>query len=68
MTNGMKKPSYFAYTVVEGKGEKDKDYWLKIGAAYPHEKGDGLNVLLEAMPLDGKLVLRTPKTETEIKA
>ena len=41
---------------------KQDDYWLNIGAAFPHEDGKGFNVLLQALPLphDGqcKIVIR----------
>ena len=41
---------------------KQDDYWLNIGAAFPHDDGKGWNVLLQALPLphDGqtKLVIR----------
>jgi hypothetical protein len=56
-------PALRAYTVI--KRENADDYWLAIGAAWP-TKGEGLNVILQAMPLpdaDGvlKIVLRRPK-------
>ena len=33
--------------------------------AFRHEDGEGFNLLLQAMPLDGKLVLRTYKEKPE---
>ena len=42
-----------------------KNFWLNIGIAYKHEAGEGLNILLETMPLDGKLVLLTYKEKSE---
>ena len=46
------------YTIVSRP--KQDDYWLNIGVAFPHENGDGFNVLLQALPLhgNGKIVLR----------
>ena len=44
------------YTIVSRP--KQDDYWLNIGAAFPHDDGKGFNVLLQALPLDGKIVLR----------
>ncbi len=35
------------------------------GVAFVHEDGEGFNLLLQAMPLDGKLVLRTYKEKPE---
>lgn len=45
--------------VVDGEGEKA--FWTKIGAAFPHEDAKGFNILLTAMPLNGRLVIREPK-------
>jgi hypothetical protein len=30
-----------------------------------HQDGDGFNVMLQALPLNGKIVLRPPKAQTE---
>ena len=59
------QPSYRAYTVIK-RGEGQDDFWLAIGAAFPHQSGDGFNVVLQALPIpngDGqcKIVLRPPK-------
>ena len=35
----MAKPAYRAYTVI--KREDKDDYWLNLGACYPHEDGEG---------------------------
>jgi hypothetical protein len=59
----MAKPAYRAYTVI--KRENKDDYWLNLGVAFPHEDGEGFNLLLQAMPLDGKIVLRTYKEDEE---
>jgi hypothetical protein len=62
------QPAYRAYTVLKREGQDD--YWLAIGAAFPHQSGDGFNIILQALPLpnaDGtcKLVLRPPKDDSE---
>jgi hypothetical protein len=59
------QPAYRAYTVVK-RGEGQDDFWLAIGAAFPHQNGEGFNVVLQALPIpngDGqcKIVLRPPK-------
>ena len=64
----MAKPAYRAYTVV--KRENKDDFWLNIGVCFAHEDKDGFNLLLQALPLDGKIVLRTYKEdegEKEVK-
>jgi hypothetical protein len=53
-------PALIANTVRESNGKK---YWTRIGAAWPHDDGQGFNLQLEALPLDGKIVLRTPKSD-----
>jgi hypothetical protein len=61
------QPAYRAYTVVK-RGEGQDDFWLAIGAAFPHQSGDGFNVVLQALPIpngDGqcKIVLRPPRSD-----
>ena len=51
------KPSFNVYTV-EDRGEGKDPFWLKIGAAFTHKDGNGFNVQLQALPTDGRLVLR----------
>jgi hypothetical protein len=53
------RPSHHVY-VVEGEGEKA--FWTRIGAAWP-SGNDGLFVVLNALPLDGRLVIRKPKSD-----
>jgi hypothetical protein len=55
------QPSHRAYTVIKREGQDD--FWLAIGAAFMHQDGDGYNVVLQALPIDGKIVLRLPKDE-----
>lgn len=54
-----KGPSYVAYHVRE-VGE-DKAYYNRVGAAFAHKDGEGHSIQLDALPVDGKIVLRTPK-------
>jgi hypothetical protein len=39
--------------------------WLNVGVAFAHEDGEGFNILLQALPTDAKLVLRTYKEKPE---
>ena len=59
----MAKPDYRAYTVIKREGKDD--YWLNLGVCFAHEDGEGFNLLLQAMPIDGKLVLRRYKEDPE---
>ena len=45
-----------AYTVIRREGQDD--YWLNVGLAFPHQDGKGFNIVLQALPLDGKIVCR----------
>jgi hypothetical protein len=67
-TMSTTQPAYRAFTVVKREGQDD--FWLAIGAAFPHQSGDGFNVILQALPIpsgDGqcKIVLRPPKNDEE---
>jgi len=57
------QPTYQAYTVVKREGQDD--FWLNIGAAFMHQDGEGFNIVLQALPLNGKIVLRPPKAQTD---
>jgi len=58
------RPSFSVY-VVEGEGENA--FWTKVGAAWPHDDGEGFNVQLSALPVNGRLVVRKPKPEREAR-
>jgi hypothetical protein len=55
------QPAYRAYTVIKKEGADD--FWLAIGAAFMHQDGEGYNIVLQALPIDGKIVLRLPKDD-----
>ena len=60
----MKNPTYIAYQINDtGKKDdngKDIAFWNRVGAAWVNKDGS-INVQLNAIPLDGKIQLRTPK-------
>jgi hypothetical protein len=51
-------PSHGVF-VVEGEGEKA--FWTKVGCAWAHNDGNGFNVALSALPINGRLVIRVRK-------
>ena len=57
-----RQPDYTAYTVIDRGGNADP-WWCPIGAAFMNQDGEGFNVVLQALPLDGKIVLRRPKAD-----
>ena len=54
-------PTHRAYSVIRRDGQDD--YWLNIGLVFPHKDGNGFNIVLQALPLDGKIVCREITTE-----
>lgn len=56
------RPSHVAYWVKD-RGENQKSSWQRVGAAWPHADGKGMNVVLDLMPLDGRITLRTASEE-----
>ncbi len=56
-----REPTHRAYSVIKRDGQDD--FWLNVGLAFPHKDGKGFNIILQAFPLDGKLVLRAIEEE-----
>jgi hypothetical protein len=63
MSKNTNSPSHRVYAVTkEGK----KSYWRAIGAVWPHEDGEGFNMQLDYLPLNGaKIVIRKPLPKAE---
>lgn len=60
-TAEAKAPDFIAFHVT---GEGKKSYWTRIGAAWKHKDGEGMNLQLDLVPMaGGRIVLRTPKEE-----
>lgn len=57
-----KQPSHTVYTIIETGGEKSR--WLECGVAFQNRDGS-LNVLLNALPVNGRLQLRSPNGRGE---
>jgi hypothetical protein len=51
-----KAPTHIAYQVREREGHKG--FFTRIGVAWPHKDGNGFNVQIESVPLDGRITLR----------
>src|ERR1039458_1293603 len=51
-----KQPTHRAYSVIRREGQDD--FWLNLGLVFAHKDGKGFNIMLQAFPLDGKLVCR----------
>ena len=49
-------PTHRAYSVIRRDGQDD--FWLNVGLVFPHKDDGGFNIMLQAFPLDGKIVCR----------
>jgi hypothetical protein len=58
-----RQPTHRAYSVIRREGQDD--YWLNIGLVFPHKDGSGFNIMLQAFPLDGKIVCRETVEESD---
>ena len=58
-----RQPTHRAYSVIRREGQDD--YWLNIGLVFPHKDNAGFNIMLQAFPLDGKIVCREITAEDE---
>lgn len=52
-----KGPSHIAYHVREG--EDNKAYFNRIGSVWPHKDGQGFNIQLDSVPVDGRITVRS---------
>ncbi len=52
------KPFYRVFVVENRNGDEEEDFWTQIGVAFAHGDHKGMNIVLRALPLDGRLVLR----------
>lgn len=59
-----KKPTHYAYVVT---GEGDKRSWTRIGAAWSNRDGEGYNLILDAVPVNGRITLRVPSAKDAVE-
>ena len=45
------------------KKDQEQARWMRVGVAFPHKDGKGLNVECKAIPVDGKLVIRLHESQ-----
>jgi hypothetical protein len=55
-----RRPDWIAYSVRPRQGQKSR--WTEIGVAFRHKDGNGLDILADVVPLNGKIVLRVPES------
>ncbi len=54
-TKEKKAPTHGVYVV---QGDGDYARWIKIGAAWQNKDGKGFSLILDALPLTNKIVVR----------
>jgi len=59
-----KHPTHHAYVV---SGDGDRKSWTRIGAAWANKDGGGFNIVLDAIPVSGRLTLRTPSAKDAVE-
>jgi len=64
ITRSALRPDYTVSTVVTTDAG---DRWREIGVGFASDKGDTITVLLDALPVSGKLVLRPPKPPSDAR-
>jgi hypothetical protein len=61
MSKTTNPPSHRVYAVTKNG---NRNYWQKIGAVWPHGDGEGFNLKLDYLPLNGaEIVIRKPKAD-----
>ena len=64
-TETSKSPAMIAYSV---RDAGEESYWDRVGAAFAHKKGGGYDVVLDSLPLSGRITLRVPSEKAEKEA
>ena len=62
-TAASRTSSHFAYNVRNREG--GDNYWICIGSARAHADGNGFNIQLETVPLDGRIDLRVASKKSK---
>ena len=60
-----RQPTHRAYSVIRREGQDD--FWLNVGLVFAHKDDKGFNIMLQAFPLDGKIVCREVSEDDKIE-
>ncbi|MCB1549950.1 MAG: hypothetical protein KDJ41_19280 [Hyphomicrobiaceae bacterium] len=58
------QPLLFAYAV-EDAPRGQKSYWTRIGRLFSHKDGKGYDLVLNALPINGRIVIRHEEREAD---
>ncbi|MGE3916370.1 MAG: hypothetical protein AB7F78_11795 [Hyphomicrobiaceae bacterium] len=56
------QPNLYAYAVEDAPRGK-KSYWTRIGRLFTHKDNKGFDVVLNALPINGRIVIRQEDKE-----
>jgi hypothetical protein len=59
--NTGRKPDQIAYTVKDSPD--GKGYWNRVGAVWNHKDGHGAELILDSLPMDGRITLRDQREQ-----
>jgi hypothetical protein len=65
-TTTSKRPTHTAYSVRKyQKNGEHKSQWTPIGSGWLHGDGEGFDIVLECIPVNGRVALRKNKPKSE---
>lgn len=62
-----KQPTLVAYSVEDARKGR-KAYWTKIGRLFAHDDSKGFDLVLNALPINGRIVIRQEQPREEAEA
>lgn len=60
-SNAGRKPDQLAYSVKESPD--GREYWNRVGALWKHKDGRGAELVLDSVPVDGRITLREQRDQ-----
>lgn len=63
-TEKSKRPSHIAYQVRDGA--EGASHFNRIGSAFAHKDGGGFSLLLDSVPINGRITLRIAKERSGV--
>lgn len=61
---GNQTPAFKVFVVEERENNEDS-FWTRIGSAWAHKDGKGYNIVLSALPINGRIVMRANDDDAE---
>lgn len=63
----IKQPALVAYSVEDARKGR-KAYWTKIGRLFAHDDSKGFDLVLNALPINGRIVIRQEQPRDDADA